>query len=188
MNNPSKEFTMHPHCSEILYSEELLRSRVRALGEKITADYSGKDLIVIGLLKGSFIFLSDLTRCMDLDCDIEFMVVSSYGSSTTSSGNIKINLDLRADLTGKHVLIVEDILDTGATLFFIRNLIRLRGPESVKICTLLDKPARRKADICADYVGFEVPDKFIIGYGLDYGEKYRNLPYIGVLRPEIYSE
>lgn len=179
---------MHPHCSEILYSEELLRSRVRDLGKKITEDYSGKDLIVIGLLKGSFIFLSDLTRCMALDCDIEFMVVSSYGSSTTSSGNIKINLDLRADLTGKHVLIVEDILDTGATLFFIRNLIRLRGPESVKICTLLDKPSRRKADISADYVGFEVPDKFIIGYGLDYGEKYRNLPYIGVLKPEIYSE
>ena len=115
------------------------------------------------------------------------MVVSSYGASTQSSGNIKINLDLKADLSGKHVLIVEDILDTGRTLYNIRDIIRLRGPESVKICTLLDKPARRKTDIKADFVGFTVEDKFIIGYGLDYAEKYRNLPYIGVLRPEIYQ-
>jgi hypoxanthine phosphoribosyltransferase len=131
--------------------------------------------------------MSDLVRAMDLDLDVEFMVVSSYGSSTQSSGNIKINLDLKADLTGKHVLIVEDILDTGRTLYNIRDIIRLRGPESVKICTLLDKPARRKTDIKADFVGFTVEDKFIIGYGLDYAEKYRNLPYIGVLRPEIYQ-
>ncbi len=178
---------MHPDCAEILIGKEELQKKVGELGKLLTEEYRGKDLIVLGLLKGSFVFMSDLVRAMDLDMDVEFMVVSSYGASTQSSGNIKINLDLKADLTGKHVLIVEDILDTGRTLYFIRDIIRLRGPESVKICTLLDKPARRKADITADYVGFTVEDKFIIGYGLDYAEKYRNLPYVGVLKPEIYQ-
>ena len=179
--------TMHPDCAEILIGPEELQKKVKELGKLLTEEYRGKDLIVIGLLKGSFVFMSDLVRAMDMDLDVEFMVVSSYGASTQSSGNIKINLDLKADLTGKHVLIVEDILDTGATLYFIRDIIRLRGPESVKICTLLDKPGRRKADIKADYIGFTVEDKFIIGYGLDYAEKYRNLPYVGVLKPEIYQ-
>ncbi|MBR0143080.1 MAG: hypoxanthine phosphoribosyltransferase [Clostridia bacterium] len=178
---------MHPDCAEILIGPEELQKKVKELGKILTEEYRGKDLIVLGLLKGSFVFMSDLVRAMDLDLDVEFMVVSSYGASTQSSGNIKINLDLKADLTGKHVLIVEDILDTGRTLYNIRDIIRLRGPESVKICTLLDKPARRKTDIKADFVGFTVEDKFIIGYGLDYAEKYRNLPYIGVLRPEIYQ-
>ena len=180
-------FTMHPDCAEILIGPEELQKKVKELGKILTEEYRGKDLIVLGLLKGSFVFMSDLVRAMDLDLDVDFMVVSSYGASTQSSGNIKINLDLKADLTGKHVLIVEDILDTGRTLYNIRDIIRLRGPESVKICTLLDKPARRKTDIKADFVGFTVEDKFIIGYGLDYAEKYRNLPYIGVLRPEIYQ-
>jgi len=179
--------TMHPDCAEILIGTEELQKRVKELGRILTEEYRGKDLIALGLLKGSFVFMSDLVRAMDMDLNVEFMVVSSYGASTTSSGNVKINLDLRADLAGKHVLIVEDILDTGATLYFIRDIIRLRGPESVKICTLLNKPGRRKADIHADYIGFEVEDKFIIGYGLDYAEKYRNLPYIGVLKPEIYE-
>lgn len=178
---------MHPDCSEILIGTEELRKRVRELGAILTEEYRGKDLIAIGLLKGSFVFMSDLVRAMDMDLNVDFMVVSSYGASTESSGNIKINMDLKADLSGKHVLIVEDILDTGATLYFIRDLIRLRGPESVKICTLLDKPSRRRADITADFKGFTVENKFIVGYGLDYAEKYRNLPYIAVLKPEIYQ-
>ena len=170
-------------------TQEQLAERVAELGKQLTADYRGKDLLVIGLLKGSLIFMSDLIRAMDVDMAIDFMVVSSYGDSTSSSGNIKINLDIKRDLKGKHVLLVEDILDTGTTLSFIRDLIRLRQPESVKICTLLDKDkvVARKVDIQADYVGFPVDDRFIIGYGLDYAQKYRNLPYIAVLKPEAYA-
>lgn len=183
------EHKMHPDCLEIVYTQEQLTKRVAELGEQLTADYRGKDLLVIGLLKGSLIFMSDLIRAMDVDMTIDFMVVSSYGDSTTTSGNIKINLDIKRDLKGKHVLLVEDILDTGTTLSFIRDLIRLRHPESVKICTLLDKDkvVARKVDIQADYVGFPVDDRFIIGYGLDYAQKYRNLPYIAVLKPEAYA-
>ena len=184
----NQNLVMHPDCSDILISREQLEKRVAELGKELTEEYRGKDLICLGLLKGSFVFMSDHVRHMDMDLDVEFMVVSSYGSSTSSSGNIKINLDLQADLRGKHVLIVEDILDTGATLYYIRDLIRLRGPESVKIVTLLNKHSRRKADIEPDYTGFDLTsDEFIIGYGLDFAEKYRNLPYIGVLKPELHD-
>jgi len=178
---------MHPDCSEILFTKEALEEKVKELAARLTDIYKGKDLVVIGLLKGSFVFLSDLVRYMDVDMNIEFMVASSYRGSTVSSGEVRISLDLRTDIKGKDVLIVEDILDTGNTLYFIRKLLLDRGPSSVKICALLDKPSRRTVDIKADYVGFTVENKFIIGYGLDYAERYRNLPYIGVLKPEIYE-
>lgn len=179
--------TTHPDCSEILFSKEELEAKVSELGAILSERYRGKKLVVIGLLKGSFVFLSDLVRHMDTDMSIEFMVVSSYRDSTVSSGEVRISLDLKTDIQDKEVLIVEDILDTGNTLYFIRKLLLDRGPSSVSICTLLDKPARRTANISADYVGFVIEDKFIIGYGLDYAERYRNLPFIGVLRPEIYQ-
>ena len=183
------EHIMHPDCQEMVYSQEQIAQRVAELGKQLTNDYRGKDLLVIGLLKGSVVFMSDLIRAMDTDMTIDFMVASSYGDSTESSGTIKISLDIKQNLKGKHVLIVEDILDTGTTLSFIRDIIRLRQPESVKICTLLDKDkiVARKVDIRADYVGFPVDDRFIVGYGLDYAQKYRNLPYIAVLKPEAYA-
>lgn len=183
------EHNMHPDCLEMVYTQEQIAKRVAELGVQLTNDYRGKDLLVIGLLKGSVIFMSDLIRAMDTDMTIDFMVASSYGDSVESSGTIKISLDIKQNLKGKHVLIVEDILDTGTTLSFIRDIIRLRQPESVKICTLLDKDkvVARKVDIHADYVGFPVDDRFIIGYGLDYAQKYRNLPYIAVLKPEAYA-
>ena len=184
----SQNQVMHPDCSEIVITKEMLEKRVAELGQEITEEYRGKDLICLGLLKGSFVFMADLVRNIDLDLETQFMSVSSYGASANSSGNIKINLDIKADLCGKHVLIVEDILDTGATLYYIRELIRLRGPESVKIVTLLNKHSRRKANIEPDFAGFELTsDDFIIGYGLDYAEKYRNLPYIGILKPELHD-
>jgi len=182
-----QNFEMHPDCSEILFTKEELDAKVKELAADLTKIYKGKSLVVIGLLKGSCIFLSDLVRYMDLDMNIEFMVVSSYRASTVSSGEVRICLDLKTDIKDKEVLIVEDILDTGNTLSFIRRLLLDRGPASVKICALLDKPSRRTADIEADYIGFTVENKFIIGYGLDYAERYRNLPYIGVLKPEIYE-
>ena len=182
MQNPA----MHPDCAEILISKEMLEAKVAELGAALTERYKGQELVVIGLLKGSFVFLSDLVRHMDCDMDIEFMVVSSYRDSTVSSGDVRIGLDLKSDIKDKHVLLVEDILDTGNTLSLIRKLLLSRGPASVEICTLLDKPARRTADIKADYVGFTIGNQFIIGYGLDYAQKYRNLPYIGILKPEMY--
>ena len=158
---------------------------MRELGGKITADYKNSNLMLVTVLKGAVVFLADLMRQIDVPAEIDFMVVSSYGSGVKSSGVVKIVKDLDVPLAGKDILIVEDILDSGLTLSYIKELLESRGPRSIRIATLLDKPSRRKVDLQADYIGFSVPDEFVIGYGLDYDEKYRNLPYIGILKPHV---
>lgn len=180
--------SMHQDIDHILVSEEELKAKVAELGAKISADYEGKDLLLVSILKGAVVFMADLMRAVTIPCGIDFMVVSSYGGANTSStGLVKIIKDLDQDLSGKDVLIVEDILDTGITLSHLMPMLQMRKPNSLRLCTILSKPSRRKADIEPDYCGFEVPDEFVVGYGLDYDEKYRNLPYVGVLKPEIYS-
>jgi len=171
----------------IFFTEEQLREKVRELGARITADYAGKYPLFVGVLKGSFVFMADLVRRVDLDCDVDFMAVSSYGSGTTTTGAVEISKDLSHDIGGRDVVIVEDILDSGVTLSYLKKYLEVRKPASIRICTLLDKPARRRAEIYPDYTGFTCPNEFIVGYGLDYAEKYRNLPFIGVLKPEIYT-
>lgn len=172
----------------ILFSEEQLETCVQVLGEQITKDYKGKELVVIGILKGSSIFTSDLVRKINLPLDMDFMVVSSYGNATESTGVVRILKDLENSVENKHLLIVEDIIDSGLTLKYLKEVLQTRNPASVKICTLLDKPAGRKENIAIDYCGHEVPDEFIVGYGIDYAERYRNLPYVGVLKREVYSK
>ena len=172
---------------EVLITEEEIKNIVKELGAKITEDYKGKNLFLITVLKGAVVFLGDLMRAIECPCEIEFMVTSSYGSGTVSTGNVKIVKDIDVPLEDKDVLIVEDILDTGLTLSFLIELLKNRNPKSIEICTLLDKPSRRKADIEAKYTGRRIPDEFVVGYGLDYDEKYRNLPFIGVLKPEVYA-
>ena len=182
MNDNMKEVVLR-----VLLSEDEIREKVRELGGKITADYKNSNLMLVTVLKGAVVFLADLMRQIDVPAEIDFMVVSSYGSGVKSSGVVKIVKDLDVPLAGKDILIVEDILDSGLTLSYIKELLESRGPRSIRIATLLDKPSRRKVDLQADYIGFSVPDEFVIGYGLDYDEKYRNLPYIGILKPEVYS-
>ena len=182
MNDNMKEDVLR-----VLLSEDEIREKVRELGGKITADYKNSNLMLVTVLKGAVVFLADLRRQIDVPAEIDFMVVSSYGSGVKSSGVVKIVKDLDVPLAGKDILIVEDILDSGLTLSYIKELLESRGPRSIRIATLLDKPSRRKVDLQADYIGFSVPDEFVIGYGLDYDEKYRNLPYIGILKPEVYS-
>jgi hypoxanthine phosphoribosyltransferase len=178
---------MNDDIKKILIDEDELRAIVERLGEQITEDYKGKDVLLIGILKGSVIFMADLMRAIDLPCNIDFMAVSSYGSGTESSGRVKINKDLDNDIQGKDIIIIEDILDSGKTLYYIRDILSARKPASIKICTLFDKPERREADIKADYIGSLVPNEFIVGYGLDYAEYYRNLPFIGVLKESVYE-
>ena len=174
---------------KVLLSEEEVDSRIRQIAAKISKDYAGKDLLLVSILKGAVVFMADLMRAVSIPCGIDFMVVSSYGGANTSStGLVKIIKDLDADLSGKDVLIVEDILDTGITLSHLMPMLKMRNPNSVKICTILSKPSRRMADIEPDYCGFEVPDEFVVGYGLDYAERYRNLPDIGILKPEVYEK
>lgn len=173
---------------KVLYSEEELKAKCAEMGAQITKDYAGKNLLLVTVLKGAVVYFTDLMRAIDLPCTIDFMIVSSYGSGVKTSGVVKIVKDLDTDLTGKDLLIVEDILDTGLTLSYLKDMLAARNPASIRIATLLDKPDRRKADIKADYIGYRVPDEFVVGYGLDYDEKYRNLPYVGVLKPEIYSK
>ena len=172
---------------EVLFSEEQLSSRVNEIARQITQDYHGKEIVLISVLRGSFVFMADLCRRIDLPCTVDFMAVSSYGSGTSSTGQVQITKDLSSDIAGKHIIVVEDILDSGNTLSYLLKLLAQRKPASIRLCTLLDKPERRKVDIRPDYVGAVVPDEFIVGYGLDYAEKYRNLPFIGVLKPEIYQ-
>ena len=172
---------------EVFFSKEELLSVVARLGKQISEDYENKNLMLVSVLKGSVIFMADLIREITVACEIDFMCVSSYGSGTKSSGNVKIIKDIDINLDGKDILLVEDILDSGKTLSYIFKMLKTRNPRSIKICALLDKPDRREADIKADYTGAFVPDEFVVGYGLDYDEKYRNLPYIGVLKPEIYT-
>lgn len=175
---------MEKNIDYVLISEEQLKAKVAELGEAITKDYDGKPLLLVGILKGSMVFMSDLMRAIKTNCKIDFMSVSSYGSGTKTSGQVRIILDLNKPIKDYDLLIVEDILDSGVTLSYIKQLLAPREPRSIKICTLLDKPDRRVADIKADYYGFTIPDAFVVGYGLDYDEDYRNLPYVGVLKEE----
>ena len=178
---------MHQDVEKILFTEEQLAARVKELGAQITKDYAGKNLVIASVLRGSYIFMADLTRAIDLPLTVDFMAVSSYGAGTVSSGQVEIKKDLSDSIEGKDLLIVEDILDSGNTLYYLSDVLDARKPASIKICTLLDKPERRTKPIKADYMGFTIPDAFVVGYGLDYDEKYRNLPYIGVLKPEGYG-
>ena len=171
----------------VLLSEEQLRQRVRELGEEISKEYAGKEILMIGVLRGAVMFMADLARAITVPVMIDFMAVSSYGTSTSSSGIVRILKDLDEEVAGKHVLIVEDIIDSGLTLSYLVDNIKSRQPASVRICTLLNKPERRKVDLEVNYNGFTVPDEFVVGYGLDYAEKYRNLPFIGILKPAIYA-
>ena len=172
----------------VLYTEEKLKERVEDLGAQITRDYAGKEnILLVSVLRGSYIFMADLSRAIDLPVKIDFMSVSSYGSGTRSSGQVEIKKDISLNLEGYHVIIVEDILDSGNTLSYLMEILKLRKASSIRICTLMDKPERRTKPIVADYVGFTIPDAFVVGYGLDYDQKYRNLPYVGILRPEVYG-
>lgn len=178
---------MHPDVERILVSKEELDGINERLGAQISRDFQGKNLLVVGILKGSIYFMTDLTRYITVPCKIDFLQVSSYGSGTTSSGAVKIVKDIDINLEGYDILIVEDILDSGRTLNYVCNLLKSRNPNSIKIATLLDKPERRVVDLKPDYVGCDVPDEFVVGYGLDYDQMYRNLPYIGQLKREIYE-
>ena len=171
----------------ILVTRQEIDEAVAKLGAKITEDYQGKELLMVGILKGSVVFFSDLMRAVDLPLKTEFMAVSSYGAATKTSGVVNLVKDLTVDITGMHVLIVEDIVDSGMTLSYLSKYLETRGAASIKIATLLDKPERRRVDLKADYFCFTIPDKFVVGYGLDYDEKYRNLPDIGVLDPRVYG-
>ena len=177
---------MESAIERVLVTQEELERHVARIGAQISEDYAGKDPIFVGVLKGCFIFMADLMRHVTINCSMDFMAVSSY-SGTNSTGAVKINKDLNQDIGGRHIILVEDILDSGVTLNYLKNYLMVSKPASISIATLLDKPARRRADIHADYSCFEVPDAFVVGYGLDYNEHYRNLPYIGILKPEVYS-
>jgi hypoxanthine phosphoribosyltransferase len=173
---------------DILLTEDDIAAKVRELGQRISADYAGRTITLVSVLKGSLPFMADLMREISLPLRIDLMEVSSYGGSATeSSGLVRIMKDLSASIAGEDVLLVEDIIDTGLTLNYLLRYLRGKNPATLRICTLLDKPARRLVDIPVDYVGFEIPDQFVVGYGLDYGEQYRNLRFVGVLRPEVYS-
>lgn len=179
---------MEQDILKVLIEENSIQERVRSLGAQISRDYDGKKLLVLGVLKGSFVFMADLIRAITVPCEVEFMAVSSYRSGVKSSGVVKIIKDIDINPLDYNILIVEDILDSGLTLSYLRDLLMQRDASDIKIATLLDKPARRVADISPDYTCFEVPDEFVVGYGLDFAERYRNLPYVGVLKPEIYEK
>ena len=179
---------MHQDVEHILYTEEELRSRVKDLGAQITADYAGKQPMLISILRGSYIFMADLTRAIHLPVTVDFMAVSSYGAGTVSSGQVEIKKDLSDTIEGRDLIIVEDILDSGNTLHYLMEVLQARKPASIRLCTLMDKPERRTKPITADYVGFTIPDAFIVGYGLDYDERYRNLPYVGILKHSVYEK
>lgn len=173
---------------DVLYSQEQIKARVKELGQQISRDYQGEDLLVIGVLKGAFVFMADLVREIDLPLELDFISVSSYGTSTVSSGEVRITKDLDYSVEGKSVLLVEDIVDTGLTLNYIKEIFKKRNPYSVKICCLLDKPSRRKSPVRADYAGFSIEDHFVVGYGLDYAGKYRNYPAVCILKPAVYEK
>ena len=172
---------------EVLFSEEQLKNRVREIAQQITADYQGKEIMLISVLRGSFVFMADLCRAIDLPCTLDFMAVSSYGKGTKSSGQVQITKDLSEDISDRHMIVVEDILDSGNTLSYLLKILENRHPASIRLCTLLDKPDRRVKPVEVHYSGFTIPDAFVVGYGLDYAEKYRNLPYIGILKPRVYG-
>ena len=181
-------FDMKDDILKVLLSEEEIAAKVQEIGAQISKDYADKNLLLVSVLNGSVVFMADLMRAITVNAAIDFMSVSSYGSGVKTSGEVKIIKDLDRPLEGLDLLLVEDILDSGMTLSYLRDMLSKRGPKSIRIATLLDKPARRQADIQADYVWFDVPDEFVVGYGLDYAEKYRNLPYVGVLKPCVYEK
>ena len=178
---------MEQDIQQILFTEEQLKARVAEIAQAIEADYAGREPMLISVLRGSFIFMADLCRAIHLPCTLDFMSVSSYGSGTSSSGQVQITKDLSEDISGRDILVVEDILDSGNTLSYLLKLLENRHPASIRLCTLLDKPERRVKPVEVHYTGFTIPDAFVVGYGLDYAEKYRNLPYIGILKPEVYG-
>ena len=180
------EHLLDRDVERVLFSEEELRRRVAEIAAEIDRDYAGKEPLLVSVLRGSFIFMADLLRSVELHCTMDFMAVSSYGDGTTTTGAVKINKDLSRDIAGRHVIIVEDILDSGVTLSYLTKYLEVRRPASITLVTLLDKPSRRRADVHADYAGFEVEDAFVVGYGLDYANNYRNLPYIGILKDEVF--
>ena len=173
---------------EVLIDEARLQSRIRALGAELSSDYADREVLLVGVLKGAVFFMADLMRSLTVPCEIDFMAISSYGASTDSSGVVRILKDLDSNITDRHVLVVEDIIDSGLTLSYLLRNLESRGPASLEICALLTKPSRREIDVPVRYVGFEIPNKFVIGYGLDYAERYRNLPYVGVLHPDFMPE
>ncbi len=179
--------SMHDDIERELFTKEELAGIVSRMGREISWDYRGKNLLLVSVLKGSVVFMADLMRAITVPAGIDFMVVSSYGSGVKSSGVVKIVLDLNIPLEDYDLLVVEDILDSGKTLHYLMEVLKARNPKSIRICTLFDKPDRREAEVYPDYVGARIPDAFIVGYGLDYGEKYRNLPYVGVLKPQVYE-
>ena len=179
---------MFEDIKNVILSQEDISDIVKDLGKKISEDYKGKDLLVVSILKGSVLFMADLMREITIPCNIDFMAVSSYGSGTVSSGEVKIIKDLDKPIEGKELLIVEDILDSGKTLSYIMSILKARNPKSIEICTLFDKPDRREAQVYAKYIGSNVPNEFIVGYGRDYNEYYRNLPFIGALKESVYSK
>lgn len=179
---------MKNDIQEVLLTEEMLAAKVAELGAQITRDYADKEILAIGILKGAIVFMADLIRAIDRPVDLDFMAVSSYGERTDSSGIVRILKDLDQSIEGKHVLIVEDIIDSGQTLSYLIRNLKERRPASIQLCTLMNKPERRKVDLPVKYVGFEIPNEFVVGYGLDYAEKYRNLPYLGVLRRSVYEK
>mgnify|MGYP001004522314 CR=1 FL=1 len=178
---------MRNDIQEVLFSEQQLADKVAELGTRISADYEDKNPLVVSVLKGSYVFMADLTRKITIPCNVDFMAVSSYGAGTKTTGEVQIIKDIGSKIDGRHLIIVEDILDSGVTLSFLMKILKARGAASIRLCTLLSKPERRKVDVPIDYLGFEIPDAFVVGYGLDYAEKYRNLPYIGILKPSVYG-
>ncbi len=179
--------SMMPDVKEVLIPSKDIQEKVRALGERITQDYQGERPLLVGILRGAVVIMGDLMRCIDLPCEIDFMDISSYGSGTSSSGVVRILKDLDENITGRHVIIVEDIVDTGLTLSYLIKSLRQRQPASLEICAILAKPSRRRVELEVKYLGFEVPDEFVVGYGLDYAGAYRNLPDICVLKPEVFT-
>ena len=179
---------MNKDIQEVLFTEEVLQNKIKELAKRITNDYEGKELLVIGVLKGSVLFAADLIKNIKIPCGIDFMAVSSYGNSTETSGIVRILKDLDNEAAGKDILIVEDIVDSGVTLNYLLNYLKARKAKSVEVESLLTKPSRRRVELDIKYVGFEVPDEFLVGYGLDYAEKYRNLPFVGILKREVYEK
>ena len=179
---------MRDDIASVLLSAEEIQARTAELGAQISKDFDGREPLFVGVLKGCFVFMADLMRSVTIPCSVDFMAVSSYGGGTSTSGKVKMLKDVSVDLRGRHVVILEDILDSGVTLSHVCAHLREMGPASLKICTLLDKPSRRQTDVKADYVGFTIPNEFVVGYGLDYDEHYRNLPYVGILKPEVYTK
>ena len=178
---------MHKDIKQVLLTKEQIEQRVAEMGKQITADYQGKELVVVVLLKGAAWFATDLTRAIDLRLRVDFMVASSYGNGTSTTGNVKVKLDISENIAGKHVLLIDDIIDSGVTFAAISDMLRLNKPASLKTVALCDKADRRINGMEADYVGFKIPDEFVVGFGLDYAGDYRNLPYIGVLKPSVYA-